>query len=107
MPPTAAAVANHAAAANTTLQWCARSVVIEPVSHYDRAVASGPALNHHPGSPPMRNGLREHILSPDGRTHAPERRKLMNPETVRGLTRTQQACLIAGPALLIVARILI
>src|SRR6202158_4847234 len=30
-----------------------------------------------------------------------------NPETVRGLTRTQQACLIAGPAVLIVARILI
>src|ERR1700736_4152131 len=40
--------------------------------------------------------------------HRPERRKLMNnPETVRGLTRTQQACLIAGPAALIVARILI
>src|ERR1700730_14007207 len=29
-----------------------------------------------------------------------------NPETTHGLTRTQQACLIAGPAVLIIARVL-
>jgi hypothetical protein len=32
---------------------------------------------------------------------------MIDPEAVQGLTRTQQACLIAGPAVLIVARILI